>query len=68
MLIMVICINSNTRIKMPDRKRVLIDYMSVTDNEGLIALFKIREEVEKQIESIDSDALLKYELARLNQE
>jgi hypothetical protein len=65
---MVTFINLNILIKMPDKKRILLNYSNVTNNKGLIALLKIREEVEKQIESIDSEALLKYELERLNQE
>ena len=40
----------------------MIDYAKVSDNEEVIELIKQRNEIEKQINELDENALLNYEL------
>jgi hypothetical protein len=42
-----------------------IDYNKVSDNYDVIKLTKERERIEKEINALDKDALIKYELEAL---
>lgn len=46
----------------------MIDYAKVSDNEEVIELIKQRNEIEKQINELDENALLNYELQRLHED
>lgn len=46
-------------------KDIGFDWNKVTKNKQIIKLLKEREKIEKAIFSIDKDALIKYELERL---
>lgn len=45
----------------------MIDYAKVSDNEEVIELIKQRNEIEKQINELDENALLNYELQKLQE-
>jgi len=42
-----------------------MDYSKITDNDEVIRLLIHRRRIEKQIQEIDSEALIKYELEKL---
>ena len=46
----------------------MIDYTKVSDNEKVIELIKQRNEIEKQINELDENALLNYELIKLQED
>ena len=46
----------------------MIDYTKVSDNEKVIELIKQRDEIEKQINELDENALLNYELLKLEED
>ena len=46
----------------------MIDYAKVSDNEKVIELIKQRNEIEKQINELDENALLNYELLKLQED
>lgn len=46
----------------------MIDYTKVSDNEKVIELIKQRNEIEKQINELDENALLNYELLKLQED
>lgn len=46
----------------------MIDYAKVSDNEEVIELIKQRNEIEKQINELDENALLNYELQKLQED
>ena len=46
----------------------MIDYTKVSDNEKVIELIKQRNEIEKQINELDENALLNYELLKLRED
>ena len=46
----------------------MIDYTKVSDNEKVIELIKQRNEIEKQINELDENSLLNYELLKLQED
>ena len=46
----------------------MIDYTKISDNEKVIELIKQRNEIEKQINELDENALLNYELLKLQED
>lgn len=46
----------------------MIDYIKITSNEEVIKLLKQRDEIENRIFEIDENALINYELQRLQEE
>ena len=46
----------------------MIDYTKLSDNEKVIELIKQRNEIEKQINELDENALLNYELLKLQED
>jgi hypothetical protein len=43
------------------------DWTNVTDSNEVIELLKEREKIESQIRELDKNALIKYELERINE-
>lgn len=46
----------------------MIDYTKVSNNEKVIELIKQRDEIEKQINELDENALLNYELLKFQED
>ncbi len=62
------CTNCNKVIKIARKITDMIDYAKVSDNEKVIELIKQREELEKEINNLDDNALLNYELQKLQED
>ncbi len=46
----------------------MIDFSKVTENEEVVKLLKQREDIERKINQLDENALINYELERLQED
>lgn len=46
----------------------MIDFSKVTENEEVVELLKQREDIERKINQLDENALINYELERLQED